>query len=57
MTQDTIIQEIRRYRDEFAKKFHYEIKSMGRDIRKRQAQSGRKVVERSPKPVRESYGG
>ena len=53
MTQDTIIQEIRRYRDEYAKKFDYDIKSMGRDIRKRQARSGQKVVKRSPRPVRD----
>ena len=57
MTQDAIIQEIRKYRDEYAKKFDYDIETMGRDIRKRQAQSGRKAVEGSPKPVRESRNG
>ena len=53
MTQDTIIQEIRKYRDEYARKFDYDIDAMGRDIRKRQARSGRKIVKGSPKPVRE----
>lgn len=53
MTQDSIIQEIRKYRDEYAKKFDYDIEAMGRDLRKRQKASGRKLVKRSPKPVRE----
>ena len=57
MTQDAIIQEIRRYRDAYAKKLDYDIKTMGRDIRNRQAQSDRKVVKRSPRPVRESQDG
>ncbi len=57
MTQDAIIQEIRKYRDEYAKKLDYDIETMGRDIRKRQAQSDRKVVKRSPRPVRESLKG
>ncbi len=53
MTQDSIIQEIRKYRDEYAKKFDYDIEAMGRDLRKRQKTSGWKLVKRSPKPVRE----
>lgn len=53
MTQDTIIQEIRKYRNEYAKKFNYDIEAMGRDLRKRQGGSGHEVVKRSPKPVRE----
>ena len=57
MPQDGIIQEIRKYRDEYARKFDYDIDAMGRDIRKRQTRSGRKVVKRSPKPVRESQNG
>ena len=57
MTQDAIIQEIRRYRDAYAKKLDYDIKTMGRDIRNRQAQSDRKVVKRSPRPVRKSQDG
>ncbi len=51
MTQDAVIQEIRKYRDEYAKKFDYDIKAMGDDLRKRQAESGRKVVRRIPKPA------
>ncbi len=50
MTQDIIIQEIRKYRNEYAKKFNYDIEAMGHDLRKRQGESGRKVVKRSPKP-------
>ena len=54
MTQDSIIQEIRKYRDEYAKKFDYDFEAMGRDLRKRQkTTSGWKLVKRSPKPVRE----
>lgn len=53
MIQDSIIQEIRKYRDEYAKKFGYDIEAMGRDLRKRQKTSGWKLVKRSPKPLRE----
>ena len=53
MTQDIIIQEIRKYRNKYAKKFNYDIEAMGHDLRKRQGESGRKVVKRSPKPVRD----
>jgi hypothetical protein len=51
MPQDAIIQEIRKYLDEYAKQFNYDIKAMGDDLRRRQAQSGRKLVKRSPKPA------
>ena len=53
MTQDIIIQEIRKYRNEYAKKFNYDIEAMGHDLRKRQGESGHKIVKRSPQPVRE----
>ena len=56
MTEDSIIQEIRNYRNEYAKKFNYDIEAMGRDLMRRQKTSGRKLVKRSPKPVRDLPG-
>ena len=44
MWQDEIIEEIYQIREEHAKAFDYDIKALCADWRKRQAQSGRKVI-------------
>ena len=36
MTQDDIITEIRRYRDEHAKRFNYDVRAMAADIKSRE---------------------
>jgi len=49
MYTDPIIDEIREFRDQYAARFNYDVKAMLDDIRRRQAESGRKTVSRPPK--------
>ncbi len=49
MWQDPIVEEIRRIRDEHAKKFEYDLHEICEDFRKKQAESGRKTVSRQPR--------
>ena len=51
MARDPIIDEVRQFRDAYAKRFHYDLEAICRDIRARQTQCGRKVVSLPPKPV------
>lgn len=44
MWEDEILEEIHKTREEHAKSLNYDIKAICEDWRKRQAQSGRKVV-------------
>ena len=48
MWHDPIVEEIRRIRDEHAKKFNYDLHAICEDFRKRQLLSGRTVVSRPP---------
>jgi hypothetical protein len=56
MARDPIIDEVRQFRDAYAKRFHYDLEAICRDIRARQTQCGRKVVSLPPKPVQASIG-
>ena len=49
MWHDPIVEEIRRIRDEHAKKFNYDLHAICEDFRKRQLLSGRTVVSRPPR--------
>jgi len=51
MWKDLLIEEIRKYRNEYAKQFGYDLHAICQDLRKKQGQSGRRVVPLSPKPV------
>ena len=42
--KDPIVAEIHRYRAAHARQFNYDIRAMGEDIRRREAQSGGKFV-------------
>jgi len=55
MWKDLIVEEIRKYRDEYARKFNYDLHKICQDIRKRQGQDGRRVVSLSPKPASVFY--
>lgn len=50
MWRDEILEEIYRIREEHAKTFNYDLKSICNDLRKRQAASGRKIIS---KPLRQ----
>ena len=49
MWQDEILDEIRKFREEHAKSFNYDLDAMFADWQKRQAESGRQVVNLPPK--------
>ncbi|WP_446010308.1 hypothetical protein [Candidatus Electrothrix sp.] len=49
MIDDPLIEEIRRNRNEYAKKFNYNLDAICRDLEKKQKLSGRKVVSFPPK--------
>jgi hypothetical protein len=44
MYKDPIVEEVRKYRDENARKFGYNIRAIAEDARKRERASGHKLV-------------
>lgn len=52
MSRDPIVEEIRRYRDEYAKCFNYDLQAIYRDLKEKQEKSGRKVVSFPPQPAK-----
>lgn len=50
MWTDEIVEEIRRIREEYAQSFNYELDAIFADLRKKEAASGREVVNLSRKP-------
>ncbi len=50
MWTDEIVEEIHRIREEYAKSFNYDLDAIFEDLRKKQAESGREVVNLSRKP-------
>ncbi|HKL00044.1 MAG TPA: hypothetical protein VJ943_07305 [Desulfotignum sp.] len=49
MTNDPIIEEVRKARDEYAKKFNYDLDDIYRDLIRKQEQSGKKLISLPPK--------
>jgi hypothetical protein len=58
MWKDEIVEEIHRIREEYAKSFNYDLDAIFEDLRKKQAESGREVVNllRKPAPTRRWSG-
>lgn len=54
MKPDPILSEIRRTREAYAEQFAGDIRAMLADLRRRQQEGGRVVVNRPPKPLRQS---
>ncbi len=52
MWNDLIVEEIRKYRDAYAKQFNYDLHAICQDIRAKQGQSDRQVVSLPPRPAR-----
>ena len=52
MWKDSIVEEIRKNRDEYAKKFNYDLHAICQDMRKKQGQAGRRVVSLNPRPIK-----
>ena len=49
MTDDPIVAEVRKARDDYAKQFHYDLDAICRDLQQKEQQSGRKLVSFPPK--------
>jgi hypothetical protein len=49
MIDDPIVAEVRKARDEYARRFNYDLDAICNDLQQRQAQAGKKVVSFSPK--------
>jgi hypothetical protein len=52
MAHDPIVDEVRKFRDAYAKHFQYDLEALCRDIRIKQKQSGKQMVSWPPKPVK-----
>jgi len=50
MWTDEIVEEIHRIREEYAKSFNHDLDAIFADLRKKEAESGREVVNLSLKP-------
>jgi hypothetical protein len=49
MLPDPIVEEVRRAREAYAKRFNYDLNAMFDDLQRRQQESGRKTVSFPPK--------
>lgn len=47
--KDPIVSEIRKYRQEHAQSFNYDLDSIFDDLQRKEQESGRKVVSRPPR--------
>ena len=54
MDPDPIVQEVRKWRDQLAERFNYDLDAICRHLKEQQEKSGRKVVVLPPKPVNQS---
>ena len=52
MWKDPIVEETRIRREELARRFNYDIKTIGEALRRQQKGSGQRPITRSPKRVR-----
>ena len=52
MTEDPIVAEVRQARDDYAKRFNYDLDAICRDLQQKQQQPGRKLVSFPPKRPR-----
>ena len=53
MWKDPIVEEIRQHREAYAAQFNYDLDAICRDLQAKEKTSGRKLVSRPPRPVRE----
>jgi hypothetical protein len=49
MIDDPIVAEVRKARDEYARRFNYDLDAICADLQQKQAQSGRELVSFPPK--------
>jgi hypothetical protein len=51
MAIDSIVSEVRKTREAYAKQFNYDVYAMWRDLKERQLKSGRQGVSLSPRRI------
>lgn len=51
MWKDPIVEEIRRYREEYAGRFNYDLHAICEDVRQEQGKQGRQVISLPPKRI------
>jgi len=56
MSNDPILEEIWRARDEHAQRFNYDLKKICADLRRKEKESGQRVVTRKPKRLSTTPG-
>ncbi len=56
MIDDPIVAEVRKARDEYARRFDYDLDAICKDLQEKQSQSGRKVVSFLPKRPKRATG-
>ena len=49
MKEDAVVAEVRKFRDEHAKKFNYDLDAIVRDFRRRERRCPSPVLSRSPR--------
>ena len=49
---DPIVEEVRKARDDYAKKFNYDLDAICRDLQEKQGKEGKNVVSFPPKRVK-----
>jgi hypothetical protein len=54
---DPIVAEVRKARDEYARRFNYDLDAICKDLQQKQFQSGRKVVSFPPKRPKAAVAG
>lgn len=54
MWKDPIVEEVRRIRQQHAKRFNYDLRAIVEDLRKQQEQSGRTYVRFEPRRPHEA---
>ena len=54
MSRDPIVEEVRQYRDQYAKQFKYDLRAIFLDLKEKQDKSGRKCITRKPKSAKTS---
>ncbi len=56
MIKDEIVDEVRKYREEHASTFNYDLKKICRDLKEKEKAYGDKVVSLPPKPFLKETG-
>ena len=51
MNKDPVVEEVRRIRDAYARRFNYDLDAICRNLQAQQKESGRKYVSRAPKRI------